>query len=68
MEQQERQRSSLYRLIERQLGGSLADYVSARRPAQSWRAIASELGDRIGVEVSHESLRLWFGDTEEPAA
>lgn len=61
------QRSSLYRLIEKQLDGSLADYVAARRPALSWRTIADELADRIGVEVNRESLRLWFGD-DEPTA
>lgn len=68
MEQRSTERSSLYRLIERQLGQNLADYVSARRPAQSWRAIAAALTERIGVEVSHESLRLWFSEDEEPAA
>jgi hypothetical protein len=62
------QRSSLYRLVEKQLEGSLTDYVSARRPTQSWRAIAAELTERIGVEVSHESLRLWFTDSGEDAA
>jgi hypothetical protein len=68
MEDSSTPRSSFYRLVERQLSESLADYVSARRPAQSWRTIAAELGDQIGVEVSHESLRLWFADAEEPAA
>jgi hypothetical protein len=68
MAERSTERSSLYRLIERQLGEELAGYVSARRPAQSWRAIAGELGDRIGVEVSHESLRLWFAEDEESAA
>lgn len=58
----EPQRTSLYRLIEKQLGGDLAEYVSTRRPEMSWRSIAAELSDRIGVEVSHESLRLWFAD------
>lgn len=62
------QRSSLYRLVEKQLHGSLADYITARRPASSWRAIAAELTERIGVEVSHESLRLWFTDGGEDAA
>ncbi len=62
------QRSNLYKLIEKQLGSSLAGYVSERRPAQSWRAIAGDLSERIGVEVSYESLRLWFADAEEPAA
>lgn len=62
------QRSSLYRLVEKQLGGTLSDYIAERRPAQSWRAIATELTERIGVDVSHESLRLWFADGREDAA
>lgn len=62
------QRSTLYRLIEKQLGSSLEEYVTTRRPAQSWRAIATELSDQIGVEVTHESLRTWFADAEENAA
>lgn len=62
------QRSSLYRLAEKQLGASLHDYVSARRPAQSWRSIASELTERIGVEISYEALRQWFADGEERVA
>lgn len=64
----EQQRSSLYRLIERQLGADLAEYVTQRRPGQSWRTIAAELSERIDFKVSHESLRLWFGDSEETAA
>lgn len=61
-------RSTLYRLLEKQLGASLSDYVTSRRPAQSWRAIAAELSDAIGVEVTHESLRNWFAEAEESAA
>lgn len=68
MAERSTERSSLYRLIERQLGEGLAGYVSVRRPTQSWRAIAGELGERIGVEVSYESLRLWFGDNDENVA
>lgn len=70
----ESQRSSFYKLVEKQLGGSLADYVSIRRaevvagqrrPPQPWRVIAEELSEQIGVEVSYESLRSWFGETAE---
>lgn len=62
------QKTSLYQLIEKQLGSDLAEYVAARRPAQSWRSIAADLGTRIGVEISYESLRLWFGDNEPASA
>jgi hypothetical protein len=66
------QRSSLYVLIERQLGRSLEEYVAVRRaplqgrPPQSWRTIAADLSEEIDFEVNHESLRLWFGKV--PAA
>jgi hypothetical protein len=62
-------RSSLYRLIEKQLGASLADYVATRRPERSWRTIAAELSEQIGDDViTHESLRTWFADAEGDAA
>lgn len=64
----EPKRSNLYQLIEKQLGESLADYVSTRRPTQSWRAIAADLGRRTGAEISHESLRLWFPEAARDAA
>lgn len=60
------QRTGLYVLIERQLGRSLEEYVTSRRPEQSWRTIATELSAEIDFEVNHESLRLWFGKV--PAA
>jgi hypothetical protein len=59
------QRSNLYKLIERQLGASLADYVLTRRPEQSWRTIAAELSGLVGIEVNHESLRLWFSESDD---
>lgn len=61
------QRSSLYRLVDKQLDGTLREYVTQRRPGKSWRAIATELSTLIGVEVSYEALRGWFPDSvEEP--
>jgi hypothetical protein len=53
--------SRLYRQIERGLaGGTLADFVAARRATQSWRRIAEDVYAATGVEVSWESLRTWF--------
>lgn len=49
------------------LGRPLADYVTEKRTARprwSWEMIADQLGiDTDGtVNVSRESLRLWYGD------
>lgn len=52
--------SRLYRQIERQLDGTLVDFVAARRPHESWRRIAADVHEATGVEVSWESLRSWF--------
>jgi len=54
--------SRLYRQIEQRLDGTLADFVAARRPHQSWKRIAVELTQATKVEVSWESLRSWFAD------
>jgi hypothetical protein len=54
--------SKLYRLVEERLDGTLADFIAARRPHQSWRRIAAELDECTGIGVSWESLRLWFAD------
>lgn len=61
------ERSSLYRLIEKQLGEPLADYVAARRASMSWRDLATELSKQVGVEVSYETLRLWFSEAAPTA-
>ena len=51
----------LYQMIENRLDGTLADYVARNRAASmSWRAMAADLRERTGVEVSNEVLRLWF--------
>ena len=50
----------LARLIETKLGQPLVEYVRASRSiGQGWRAIATEIEQRTGVEVSHETLRFW---------
>ncbi len=57
------QPTTLYRLVEAKLGGgTLVDYVVERRGSMSWRAMAADLSERTGEEVSYETLRNWFAD------
>lgn len=53
-------RSPLYRMIERRLDGSLAEFVAARRLTTSWTAMAAELVQATDCEISDETLRRWF--------
>ena len=40
--------------------GDLDAYVTARRDAgKSWRAIALEIRDTTGIEITNETLRSW---------
>jgi hypothetical protein len=59
----------LYRQLERHLTGTtLAAYVAQRRASGTgWRALATDLTEATGVEVSHEALRSWFDSAPEPA-
>lgn len=60
----------LQTLISEKVGG-LAEYVASRRSVgRSWRAIARDLRDETGVEVTDETLRGWYGarDTERAAS
>lgn len=58
--------TKLQMLIERDLAakklGSLDDFVASRRATESWRAIAAELSEVTGREVSSEAVRRWYGD------
>lgn len=50
-------------------GISLAELVNHERSAgRSWPKIAREVERRTEVEISHETLRLWFKETESLAA
>jgi len=64
------ERSSLYKAVERLLSEDLGTLVTSRRQYQyPWAAIAREVSDKSGVEVSDESLRRWFDtDTAERTA
>lgn len=49
-----------YTEIEQKLGSSLAALVGKRRAEGiSWRKIAIEVGDRTGIDVAGETLRVW---------
>lgn len=54
--------SSLYRMIEDRLDGTLPEFVAARRASLSWTAMAAEITSTTGIEVSDETLRRWFAD------
>lgn len=52
----------LYRMIEKRLDGTLADWIAQRRADYSWAAMAAELTAATEIEVSRETLRRWFAD------
>lgn len=58
--------SRLQMLIERDLAaknlGTLDDFVAHRRATASWAAIARELSEVTGRDVSDETVRRWFAD------
>jgi len=54
--------STLYLLIEARLKGTLTEFVAQRRATCSWAAMARELSETTGTEVSDETLRRWFAD------
>lgn len=61
------------RLAELLLGRPLSEYVIEKRtsvPRWTWRLIAEQLAtDTEGdVQVSHETLRQWYGATDDEAA
>lgn len=62
------QPSPLYQLIEARLGGTLPDLVAARRPPRkSWREVADEIQERTGIQISDETLRIWFAESDVAA-
>jgi hypothetical protein len=69
------QPSAFYRLIETQLPVPFAEFIAERRlPTKSWPAIAAEIKELTGEEVSTATLRNWFNsygeaaESTEPAA
>jgi hypothetical protein len=59
-------RQLAYVLLERWIGQPLDLYVAAQRDqGLSWRTIARQLSDRIGTDVSYETLRAWFAAADK---
>jgi len=58
--------SLLYQVIETKLDGTIVDFVrgfvAANGATLPWTAMAAELADLTGQEVSDETLRRWFAD------
>jgi hypothetical protein len=58
-------KTRLHRLIDERLNQPLAKFVAARRAERAgWRAIATDIKAQTGIEVSHQALRDWFGDSD----
>lgn len=60
--------SSLYRMIEKRLDGTLADFVAARQSTHTWKALAAEITLATDIEVSDETIRRWFSEVPEQVA
>ena len=61
------------RLADITLGRPLDEYVAEKRTARprwSWRLIAQQLSEDTDgdIQLSHQTLRLWFGENAERAA
>lgn len=55
-------------LIEIRIGGDLAGFVARQRSeGRAWRPIATEISAKARIQVSHETLRKWYPDTESAA-
>lgn len=59
------QMTATQRLADHLLGGKLDQFVAQRRgttPPTSWRRIALDLRDQVGIDVTHETVRGWYID------
>lgn len=55
--------TALYRLIEDRLDGTLAELVQTGiSDGKGWRALARDVHDKTGIEVSRMTLAEWFKD------
>lgn len=55
--------STKRQLVEDRLGSDLAAFVlDLRQDGVSWPAIARRIERVVGVQVHHNTLRLWFED------
>lgn len=56
-------------LADHLLDGGLEPFVAARRlQRKSWRRIALDLRDAVGVDVTHETVRSWFKHLDDEVA
>ena len=54
------------RLADNLLDGGLAAFVTdARAKGDSWRRISLALRDRIGLDVTYQTLANWYGHTAD---
>lgn len=64
-----RMKSPTHQLADAKLGRPLADLVSERRQAgDSWRRISLSIFTETGLDVSGETLRVWFPEAERTGA
>lgn len=58
----------LMELADIKLGGELEHFVRSRReatPRRPWRLIAIDLRDATGIDITDETLRVWFPEEEK---
>ena len=63
--------STAYQLADIKLAehGGVADYIATKRTAgRSWRLISRDLYEDTGLDITFETLRRWFPETETKAA
>lgn len=59
-------RSPAFRMADRLTQGRLAELIREGRAAdESWDRIARKLDSDFGIDVTSETLRLWFLQMEE---
>lgn len=52
-------------LVDLKLDGTLNDFVALRRGAgRSWRLISRDIYEQTGIDVTNETLRSWYPETE----
>jgi hypothetical protein len=58
------ERSSLYKSVEKLMRADISELIRKRREHEyPWSAIAREISNRSGIEISDETVRRWAGET-----
>lgn len=58
----------LMELADLKLNGGLEEFVRSRRaqtPRRPWRLIAIDIRDATGLDVTDQTLRVWFPEDDE---